>query len=302
MAEIAPLAQRLAEENNVDWAMLQGSGENGRIVERDVLDYLSKVMMGEADLNPTPEPTPEGMEAWPEEDVLAYQEEQGTAPVEEVDSSLDADFMSDALLTDDTVSTDAGGSVADDIAAVSEDVVIPDIADQVDVPDVALAEDDVPMAPPVEPLVSSEPVEAVASGTPAVDTAALDAVKAELEEVKVKYNSTLAQLQDVTAKFEQAQAQVQQQAQQLAGVQQQSQQLAALQKQASDAQAMAQQKSTQLEQAQTQMQQFQAAASQATQNNQELDELRRRVQFLNSEIARRDQEEANKKRRWWSRG
>ncbi len=64
---ISPLARRLAEENNVDWRHLQGSGPDGRVVERDVLDYLARVMAGEEDVDPTPEPLPEGMEAWPEE-------------------------------------------------------------------------------------------------------------------------------------------------------------------------------------------------------------------------------------------
>jgi hypothetical protein len=68
---ISPLARRLAEENNVDWRRLQGSGPDGRVVERDVLDYLARVMAGEEDVDPTPEPLPEGMEAWPEEAGMA---------------------------------------------------------------------------------------------------------------------------------------------------------------------------------------------------------------------------------------
>lgn len=70
--DISPLAKRLAEENNVNWRGLGGSGANGRIVERDVLEYLAKVMAGEEDLNPTAEPIPEGMDAWPEEDTAGY--------------------------------------------------------------------------------------------------------------------------------------------------------------------------------------------------------------------------------------
>ena len=64
--EISPLAKRLAEENNVDWRSLAGSGEDGRIVERDVLDYLARVMAGDEAADPTPEPLPDGMEAWPD--------------------------------------------------------------------------------------------------------------------------------------------------------------------------------------------------------------------------------------------
>ena len=67
--DIAPLARRLAEENNVDWRRLQGSGDDGRVVERDVLEYLARVMAGEEAVDPTPEPVPVGMEAWPEGDT-----------------------------------------------------------------------------------------------------------------------------------------------------------------------------------------------------------------------------------------
>lgn len=76
---ITPLAQRLAEENNVDWRSLKGSGEDGRIVERDVLEYLARVMAGEEAVNPTAEPLPEGMEAWPDADGLAGDRLQRTA-------------------------------------------------------------------------------------------------------------------------------------------------------------------------------------------------------------------------------
>ena len=64
---IVPTAQRLAEENNVDWRRLSGSGEGGSVVEQDVLGYLAQVMRGEETTNPTPEPLPEGLSAWPEE-------------------------------------------------------------------------------------------------------------------------------------------------------------------------------------------------------------------------------------------
>ncbi len=64
---IIPSAQRLAEANNVNWRTLQGSGDGGSVVERDVLAHLARVMMGEEETNPTPEPLPEGMRAWPEE-------------------------------------------------------------------------------------------------------------------------------------------------------------------------------------------------------------------------------------------
>ncbi len=45
--KISPLARRLAEENSIDWRQIRGSGPEGRIVERDILTYLAKVMAGE---------------------------------------------------------------------------------------------------------------------------------------------------------------------------------------------------------------------------------------------------------------
>lgn len=71
--EISPLARRLAEENNVEWRGLRGSGGGGKVVERDVLEYLARVMAGDEDLNPTPEPLPEGVDAWPEDDLAGFQ-------------------------------------------------------------------------------------------------------------------------------------------------------------------------------------------------------------------------------------
>lgn len=67
--DIAPLAKRLAEENNVNWRQLSGSGPSGRVVERDVLEYLARVMAGEEAIDPTPEPFPEGMAQWPGQDA-----------------------------------------------------------------------------------------------------------------------------------------------------------------------------------------------------------------------------------------
>ena len=106
--DISPLAKRLAEENNVDWQSLYGSGSDGRIVERDVLEYLARVMAGEEDLNPTPEPLHAGMDAWPEEDVAAGAAAQPTA--QRVSSAqLTADEPGDeALLDIDTFDTKFG--------------------------------------------------------------------------------------------------------------------------------------------------------------------------------------------------
>lgn len=119
--DIAPLARRLAEENNVDWRRLQGSGEGGRVVERDVLTFLARVMAGEEELDPTPEPVPDGMAAWPEDDVAAYRAGPPSGDERSTTATLDDD---DLFLFDDepdpgsdTASSDAVGRNGDPIAA-----------------------------------------------------------------------------------------------------------------------------------------------------------------------------------------
>lgn len=116
--EISPLAKRLAEENNVDWHALQGSGPAGKVVERDVLEYLSRVMAGEEDLNPTPEPTPDGMDSWPEEDVANYQQQQGGAAAPSAvtmnDGFGDNNFADDSF-GDDAFADDSFGNLDDDL-------------------------------------------------------------------------------------------------------------------------------------------------------------------------------------------
>ena len=91
--DIAPLARRLAEENNVDWRRLQGSGEGGRVVERDVLGFLARVMAGDEAVDPTPEPVPDGMEAWPEADVEAHAAGRGHANDADSPPTLDDELF-----------------------------------------------------------------------------------------------------------------------------------------------------------------------------------------------------------------
>ncbi len=87
---IIPSAQRLAEANNVNWRTLQGSGDGGSVVERDVLAHLARVMMGEAETDPTPEPLPEGMRAWPEELERRKGQEASAAPESAATAADDA--------------------------------------------------------------------------------------------------------------------------------------------------------------------------------------------------------------------
>lgn len=61
--KITPLARRLAEENGIDWRQIVGSGPDGTVTERDILNYLAKVMSGEVTLEGPPPgepPPPEG--------------------------------------------------------------------------------------------------------------------------------------------------------------------------------------------------------------------------------------------------
>ena len=118
--DIAPLARRLAEENNVDWRRLRGSGDGGRIVERDVLTFLAKVMAGEEDLDPTPEPVPEGMQAWPDADVAAYRA-AAAAPVER---SVTATLDDDLFLFDDAPGTGSAPSVRHEVPPVFDEPVV----------------------------------------------------------------------------------------------------------------------------------------------------------------------------------
>jgi e3 binding domain len=133
--DISPLAKRLAEENNVNWRGLLGSGAGGKIVERDVLEYLAKVMAGEEDINPTAEPLPEGMEAWPEDDVRSFYggavPAEQEAPVAEAEEDLFVD--SPDLGGFDTDSFDAPAAVSsmthqasDDTASLGEDIFLID--------------------------------------------------------------------------------------------------------------------------------------------------------------------------------
>lgn len=141
-SNIAPLAKRLAEENNVNWKNLDGSGPDGRIIERDVLEYLARVMAGEESVDPTPEPVPEGIDAWPEEDVgesTAAPPERTPADAEEAeDDGFDdvfGDFDDEALLEPEEAAPpattaakavaaaplEAEESVSDDIFLFDED-------------------------------------------------------------------------------------------------------------------------------------------------------------------------------------
>jgi|GEM_PF-3406278 len=54
MDSISPLAKILAEANGIDWRSIQGSGEDGSVVEQDILNYLSRIMSGDEEPPATP--------------------------------------------------------------------------------------------------------------------------------------------------------------------------------------------------------------------------------------------------------
>jgi len=113
--DIAPLARRLAEENNVDWRRLSGTGEDGRVVERDVLGYLARVMAGEEAIDPTPEPVPEGMEAWPADDVGRYAASEGD------DDPTSPPTLDDDLFLFEDPAPPAPGEESDALFVASDD-------------------------------------------------------------------------------------------------------------------------------------------------------------------------------------
>lgn len=111
--EISNLARRLAEQNNVDWRRLSGSGQNGAVVEHDVLVYLARVMAGEEAIDPTPEPLPDGMESWTEvgaDSVGNYSRASGYLgnPEPEATPALEALDEAAARLTSDGNAASAG--------------------------------------------------------------------------------------------------------------------------------------------------------------------------------------------------
>ncbi len=52
---ITPLAKKLAEENSIDWRFIRGTGLAGKVIERDILSYLARIMSGELDLPAMPD-------------------------------------------------------------------------------------------------------------------------------------------------------------------------------------------------------------------------------------------------------
>ncbi|MEZ4629671.1 MAG: E3 binding domain-containing protein [Deinococcales bacterium] len=94
-SNISPLARRLAEENNVNWRKLIGSGPSGKVIEKDIIEYLHRVMSGDEPPNPTPEPLPKGMSDWPEENLAGILTSESP---QQLGSEMDMSWEEDDLL------------------------------------------------------------------------------------------------------------------------------------------------------------------------------------------------------------
>ncbi len=130
MEMIAPMAKILAEANGIDWRSIQGSGEDGTIVEQDILNYLMRVMNGEEEPPSTPvdEPPPDWTGEMPpmpsmemmaqagiESDItdfVASSSKPAASPVHSVPGTVPAgDLDQDAMdfELDDDLTPDLGG-------------------------------------------------------------------------------------------------------------------------------------------------------------------------------------------------
>jgi len=175
---IAPSAQRLAEENNVNWRALRGSGDGGSVVERDVLEYLTRVMRGEEATDPTPEPLPEGLSAWAEEP----ERRRGGA--------------GDLFAAPFVVPEVAPGVIPPAAEPVAEPVAEPGgeaapwtfeaAATKPEPPRLAAWEDDAPFRPPPAEELAEPDAEHAEPGAPGVPEAVHRAALAELETLKAR--------------------------------------------------------------------------------------------------------------------
>ena len=87
--EITGLARRLAEDNDVDWRQLTGTGEGGRITEQDVIDHLAREMQrstpGEAGFQSEPAAGPVAPDF--DESIFALDEEEDDVAPEPADEA-----------------------------------------------------------------------------------------------------------------------------------------------------------------------------------------------------------------------
>ncbi len=250
---IVPSARSLAEENNVDWRVLEGSGEGGSVVEQDVLSFLARVMQGDEVTNPTPEPVPEGMTAWPEEahrrpdpsakDLFAasFKPPAPPPPAPEVRSP----WLTESAKPE-PVAPQADGSTFGSFAAEPAPYAEPEPQTA---PPMATFTPEPPAAPPSEPFAASQPAP-VAGVSEAEHRAVLAELKtlkehlAGLEDERRRHvgeleqlgrlQETIAQQRSETAKLAPLQGELQTLRAQLEGAQQGAARTAALEEQNRD--------------------------------------------------------------------
>lgn len=152
--DISTLARRLAEQNNVDWQSLGGSGPSGKVVERDVLDYLARVMAGMEDIDSTPEPLPKGLEAWPDQDAPSRVHDVATVDPDVATATEDAFLEADSALGVAEAATPPAGEDSTFVADAVDPVVDP-VVDDLLSDDIFLFGSDEPAEPDEQPKVGS---------------------------------------------------------------------------------------------------------------------------------------------------
>lgn len=169
--DISTLARRLAEQNNVDWRSLSGSGPEGKVVERDVLDYLARVMAGSEALDPTPEPLPEGMEAWPDQDLAGFRQgvagsAGGLAALRDEIGATALASTSDETEEDDGIETVAFGRSSTAVEVARAEASAPAVdapAEDLLGEDIFLFDDDEEVPAAAEPYTAPAPMSAPVS-------------------------------------------------------------------------------------------------------------------------------------------
>ena len=120
---ISPLAKRLAEENNVSWHDLRGSGPAGRVVERDVLEHLAQAMSGAAD--PALEGPPEGADVW-QESAGYHTGHRSVAGDDFEEALLELDVQATEHPAEPAEDTFTGFTFDEDVFAEPEDIFVAD--------------------------------------------------------------------------------------------------------------------------------------------------------------------------------
>jgi hypothetical protein len=164
---ITPLAKKLAEENSIDWRFIRGTGPAGKVIERDILSYLARIMSGELDLPVMPDASePAGPAAgsanMPDMGQVANFDLMSASMAKEgVDlNSMLGDFAAPAAVETPPVPEYDFSLPINPVSSVTDDVVISSQVAGVQVPEVAAPEVIVPeIAAPT--LKATEPEDTV---------------------------------------------------------------------------------------------------------------------------------------------